>query len=108
MMATESMHDPIPAEAGEMDPPRPDGIMGLGIPVAHGRDAQTDSRDQSEAAGQMSAELDMSGYLLKVHAGYIAGEKLMGGWEKTPLPSGAAPQRVNTSGTRGAQDVGKL
>ena len=78
------------------------------LPVPYGRDAQTDARTQSEAAGQMSRELDMSGYQVDVGVESIAQEIRDDGWDKLAEPVGAEPKPISTSGGRGADDIGKL
>ena len=98
----------LDAIGGEDDPERVGSNLGAPSPVATGRDVQTDARTISEIEGQMTDELDMSGYLLNTGVSTIGNEKRSQGWEKNTVPSGALPHPLSTSGTRGAQDIGKI
>lgn len=102
-----SMRDLTPPVGGENDPEVRTTELDGGIPVAYGRDAQADCRTQSEAAGQMSRELDMSGYQVDNDPESIADETRDQGWTDKTKPSGARPNRLTTSGSRGAADIGK-
>ena len=95
-------------EGGNEDMPRPPALLGSGIPVPYGREAQTDARCQADAEGAMSDELDMSGYLVNSGVSTIGNEKRSMGWEKNTVPSGGPPNPLSTSGSRGADDIGKL
>ena len=108
-MSPDSMKDPVAPIGGIEDPQV--GTVELdaeSIPVPYGRDAQTDARSISEAAGQMSRELDMSGYQVDVGVESIAQEIRDQGWDKLAEPVGAEPKPISTSGGRGADDIGKL
>ena len=96
------------AEGGSDDPERPGGNLGGPLPVATGRDVQADARTIGEIQGKMTDELDMSGYLLNTGVTTIGNEKRSQGWEKNTVPSGALPNPLSTSGTRGAQDIGEI
>lgn len=99
---TASQLDPI---GGREDPMRPDTTFDS-IPVGS-RDAQTDARTMAEAAGAMSDELDMSGVLSDADVSSIMDEKRRGGWTNLTHPVGGMPAPASTSGTRGAEDIGK-
>ena len=72
-------------------------------PRGVGRDAQTDARTISEASGQMSDELDMSGWQVDADSDNIGDEIRQGGWMKYTEPVGGTPARVNTSGFSGGR-----
>ena len=77
-------------------------------PRGVGRDAQTDARTISEASGQMSDELDMSGWQVDTDSDSIDAEIRQGGWMKYTQPVGGMPARGTTSGSRGAADIGRI
>lgn len=84
-----------------------------GIPVPHGRDAQTDARTQADvdASGGNIADdrdLDDRGYLSDMNVTSLGNEKRRGGWDPLATPSSGPPRPVNTSGTRGADDIGAV
>lgn len=80
------------------------------IPVPYGRDVQTDARRMSEVDGSGGnimddRDLDDVGYLSDMNVTSIGNEKRRGGWDPLATPNGAMPRRVNTSGTRGTDDI---
>ena len=82
----------------------------LGGPT--GRDVQTDARKMSEvdAGGKNIADdrdLDDRGWLLDLNVTSLGNEKRRGGWDPLATPSMDPPQ-ANTSGTRGADDIGSV
>ena len=84
-----------------------------GIPVAYGRDVQTDARRQSDVdpggANIMDdRDLDDVGYLVDMNVTSLGNEKRRGGWDPLATPFGAPTRTVNTSGTRGADDIGQV
>jgi hypothetical protein len=95
-------------EGGSEDPERPTAILDASMPVVSTRDAQTDARTISEAEGGMSDELDMAGYQIVTNVQDLADEKRRMGWIKIASPFGGTPAPANTSGTRGADDIGKI
>ena len=103
-----SMLPPVDPIGGSDDPEVGTTQIDDAPGAALGRDTQTDARTQTEAAGQMSRELDMSGYQVQVGAGSIADETRDQGWDKLAEPVGAEPHPISTSGSRGAADIGKL
>lgn len=81
------------------------------IPVPHGRDVQTDSRRMGEVEGGNIADdrdLDDVGYLSDMDVTSLGTEKRRGGWDPLASPSSGPPRQVNTSGTRGADDIGSV
>ncbi len=100
-------------EGGDEMPERPTVTSVDSIPVAYGRDAQTDSRRMSEVDGgdgniMDDRDLDDVGYLSDLDATSLGQEARAGGWIPIAKPVGGEPARVNTSGTRGADDIGKV
>ena len=82
------------------------------IPVPYGRDVQTDARTMAEVDGSGGnimddRDLDDVGYLSDMNVTSLGTEKRRGGWDPLATPNGAMPGPVNTSGTRGAADIGK-
>ena len=88
------------------------------IPVPYGRDVQTDARIADEVWKELvpnadtsggnimdDRDLDDVGYMSDMDVTSLAHEKRRGGWDPLATPNGAAPRRVNTSGTRGASDI---
>lgn len=103
----------LDSEGGEEMPMRPAGFLGGPIPVPYGRDVQTDARRMGEVDGSGGnimddRDLDDVGYLMNTGVSTIANEVRSAGWEKNTLPSGALPRPLETSGSRGADDIGKL
>lgn len=98
----------LAAIGGHDDPQVGDAQIDSSIPVPYGRDAQTDDRTQTEAAGQMSRELDMSGWQTDARVECIGQEIREQGWDKLAKPVGAPPNPASTSGGRGADDIGRL
>jgi hypothetical protein len=91
------------------------------IPVPYGRNVQTDDRRMGEvdcfrAPGEDPGganimddrDLDDVGFLSRMDVTSIGTEKRRGGWDPLATPNGAVPRRVNTSGTRGADDIGMV
>jgi hypothetical protein len=91
------------------------------IPVPYGRDVQTDDRrmgevdcfrapDEDPGGGNImdDRDLDDVGFLSDMDVTSIGVEKRRMGWDPLATPNGAMPRAVNTSGTRGAQDIGKI
>lgn len=91
------------------------------IPVAYGRDVQTDARRMGDVSTMKGPsddpgganimddrDLDDVGYLSDMNVTSIGNEKRRGGWDPLATPNGAIPPRVNTSGTRGADDIGMV
>ncbi len=82
------------------------------VPVPHGRDVQSDARRMGEvdAGGANIADdrdLDDVGYLLDLNVTSLGTEKRRGGWDPLATPS-EDPPLANTSGTRGADDIGAV
>ena len=88
------------------------------IPVPYGRDAQTDARMKNELQKELvpnadttggnimdDRDLDDVGFLSDMNVTSLGNEKRRGGWDPLATPNGAMPARVNTSGTRGADDI---
>jgi hypothetical protein len=85
------------------------------IPVPIGRDAQVDARKMSEvdaSGGNITGDGDhddvgmtAGGFLSDMDVTSLGTEKRRGGWDPLATPSGAPPNRVNTSGTRCADDI---
>ena len=101
------MRDVVPPIAGTEDPSRPT-LKLTNDDAGTGRDLQTDARTISEIQGQMSHELDMSGWLLGDRAVTLGEEKQAQGWQPKDTPEGAPPRPLETSGTRGAADIGEV
>jgi hypothetical protein len=107
-----SMKPVEPPEAGYESMPGPT-IRDLNhIPVAYGRDAQTDARKMSDVDGSGGnimddRDLDDVGYLSDMNVTSLGNEKRRGGWDPLATPNGVGgpPRQVNTSGTRGADDI---
>jgi hypothetical protein len=91
------------------------------IPVPYGRDVQTDGRMMHDVSSELvpnadttggnimdDRDLDDVGYLSDMNVTSIGNEKRRGGWDPLATPNGAMPRRVNTSGTRGADDIGEV
>ena len=106
-MPFETRSDLTP-EGGHDDVEAPETSMLMSEPRGVGRDAQTDARSISEASGQMSDELDMSGWQVDADSDNIDNEIRQGGWMKYTLPVGGMPARGSTSGSRGAADIGRI
>ena len=103
-------------EGGYEMPPGPT-IQDLNhIPVPYGRDVQTDARKMGDvddrAGGNImdDRDLDDVGYLLDMDVRSLGNEKRRGGWDPLATPNGVGgpPRVVNTSGTRGAADIGPV
>ena len=107
-MSHDSMLDPVAPIGGHEDPQVSTTELDEAVPSAYGRDMQTDSRSIADAAGQMSRELDMSGYQVDAGVESIGQEIRDKGWDKLAEPVGAEPAPISTSGGRGADDIGKL
>lgn len=97
-------------EGGMDDPEAPPGNLGGPLPVATGRDVQTDDRRIGEVTvgTEDDRDLDDEGYLLNTGVSTIGNEKRSMGWEKNTVPSGAPPRPISTSGSRGAADIGRI
>ena len=83
------------------------------IPVPYGRDVQTDARRMSEVDGSGGdimddRDLDDVGYLLDTDVSTLGDEKRRAGWKPLATPNGGVPAPATTSGTRGANDIGKI
>jgi hypothetical protein len=118
-LGMESMKDPEPPEGGYETMPGPTVRDLNHIPVPYGRDAQTDCRTQSDvdASGQNIANdgdhddvgMAAGGYLSDMDVTSLGTEKRRMGWDPLATPNmdnvGGPPRRVNTSGTRGADDI---
>ena len=91
------------------------------IPVPYGRDVQTDDRINKDVYKELvpnadttggnimdDRDLDDRGYQSNIDVTSLGTEKRRGGWDPLATPNGAMPRPVNTSGTRGAQDIGKI
>ena len=87
------------------------------IPVPYGRDAQTDCRTQAQVDGSGGnimddRDLDDVGFLSDMNVTSLGNEKRRMGWDPLATPNmdnvGGPPRRVNTSGTRGADDITPL
>jgi len=90
-----------------------------GIPVAYGRDAQTDCRtiNDVDSGANISSDGDhddvgqtAGGYLLDLNVTSLGTEKRRMGWDPLATPNGVGgpPRPANTSGTRGADDIGAV
>lgn len=105
-MSMRPLTDPV---SGREDPERPSAAFDSDMAPRNPRnprDSQTDARTMSEAAGQMSDELDMAGYLVTgTGRTTIMDEKRDRGWTPLTEPVGAEPADGSTSGTRGAADI---
>lgn len=107
--------EPLPPEAGYENTPGPT-IRDLNhIPVPYGRDVQTDSRRMGEVDGSDGnimddRDLDDVGYLSDMNVTSLGNEKRRMGWDPLATPNGVGgpPRPVNTSGTRGADDIGSV
>jgi hypothetical protein len=85
------------------------------LPVATGRDIQTDCYAVGDPGipGVGEKNLDNMGYLSDMNVTSLGNEKRRGGWDPLATPYvdgtgesiGAIPRVVNTSGTRGADDI---
>jgi hypothetical protein len=105
-----SMKPVEPPEGGYEPMPGPTVRDLNGIPVPYGRDVQTDARTMAEvdASGKNIADdrdLDDVGFLSDMNVTSLGTEKRRGGWDPLATPYGAPPHVVNTSGTRGADDI---
>ena len=91
------------------------------IPVPYGRDVQADCRLKNDVQSELvpnadttggnlmdDRDLDDRGYQLDIDVTSIANEKRRMGWDPLATPNGAMPHPATTSGTRGADDIGKL
>ena len=87
------------------------------IPVPYGRDAQTDDRRMGEVDGSGAniaddRDLDDRGYLSDMNVTSLGNEKRRMGWDPLATPNmdnmGGPPRPANTSGTRGADDIGSV
>src|SRR5271154_62289 len=101
-------------EGGDEMPPGPT-IKDLNhIPVPYGRDVQTDSRILREmdtpTGGNImdDRDLDDVGYMVDMNVTSLGTEKRRMGWDPLATPNGAIPHPANTSGTRGADDIGAV
>jgi hypothetical protein len=104
-------------EGGYESTPTPTVRDPSSVPVPTGRDAQTDSRKMSEVdAGGANIAGDgdhddsgtAGGYQSDLNVTSLGTEKRRGGWDPLATPSGGPPRVVNTSGTRGADDIGSV
>jgi hypothetical protein len=84
------------------------------IPVPYGRDFQTDARKMSDVDGsgkniEDDRDLDDVGFLSDMNVTSLGTEKRRMGWDPLATPNGGSqggvPRPVNTSGTRGADDI---
>lgn len=106
-MSHDSMLDPV-APIGGREDPQVSTVQVDGMAPMTSRDAQTDARSISDAAGQMSRELDMSGYQVDSGVECIGQEIREQGWDKLAKPVGGPLNPLSTSGGRGADDIGRL
>ena len=109
----DSMKPVEPPEAGYEMAPGPTVRDLNGIPVPYGRDVQTDCRTMAEVDGSGGnimddRDLDDVGYLSDMNVTSLGNEKRRGGWDPLATPYGAPTRVVNTSGTRGADDIGAV
>lgn len=112
-----SMRPIDPPEGGYEPIPGPT-VRDLNVlPVPHGRDVQTDCRTISDvdAGGKNitdDRDLDDVGFLSNMDVTSLGTEKRRGGWDPLATPNGGdmggIPRVVNTSGTRGARDIGAV
>ena len=76
------------------------------------RNSRSDCRTISDVAGMddesASVDKDNSGYLIVTKGASLMHEKRSGGWTRYTEPVGAIPRAVNTNGTRGASDIGRI
>jgi hypothetical protein len=110
MASMRPVQDP---ESGYEMPPGPTAKLLDPIPVPYGRNVQTDARRMSEVDGgggniMDDRDLDDVGYLSDMDVTSIGEEARRGGWDPLATPFGAPVAPVNTSGTRGAADIGKI
>lgn len=87
------------------------------VPVPTGRDAQTDCRtiaDVDGSGGNIAADGDhddvgmtAGGWLSDLNVTSLGNEKRRMGWDPLATPS-SGPRPANTSGTRGADDIGPV
>lgn len=107
------MQEPEPPEGGYTPIPGPT-VRDLNVvPVPIGRDVQTDSRTMGavDSSGENimdDRDLDDVGYLSDMNVTSLGTEKRRMGWDPLATPYGAPPHPANTSGTRGAQDIGAV
>ena len=108
-------------EGGYVPMPGPTVTTLNGIPVPYGRDVQTDDRTMADVRSELvpnadttvgnimdDRDLDDVGYLSRMDVTSLGTEKRRGGWDPLATPYGAPVPRVNTSGTRGADDIGEV
>ena len=107
---------------GGYQPPESPTIKDLNhIPVPYGRDAQTDDRINRDVYSELvpnadttggnimdDRDLDDQGYQVNIDTTTLGTEKRRMGWIPLATPNGAMPNPANTSGTRGANDIGKV
>jgi hypothetical protein len=107
---------------GGYQPPESPTIKDLNhIPVPYGRDAQTDDRINRDVYSELvpnadttggnimdDRDLDDRGYQVNIDTTTLGTEKRRMGWIPLATPNGAMPNPANTSGTRGANDIGKV
>ena len=101
-----SMLPPQEPIGGTEDEPVPSGRLGHGIVGPYGREAQTDSRSQADAAGMIDdqpGELDEAGWLVATQAGSLADEKAADGWIDNLLPSGGPATPISTATAPGGR-----
>jgi hypothetical protein len=114
---------PEPPDGG-YTPPTPPLIRDLNhIPVAYGRDAQTDCRTISDVDsfgldGNIAHDGDhddagtYGGWHSDMNVTSLGTEKRRMGWDPLATPNmdnmGGPPRPANTSGTRGADDIGAV
>jgi hypothetical protein len=103
----------LPPESGYEMMPGPTVRDLNTIPVPYGRDVQTDSRRMGEVDGSGGnimddRDLDDVGYLSDMNVTSLGTEKRRMGWDPLATPSGGIPRPANTSGTRGARDIGEI
>lgn len=84
-----------------------------GIPVPYGRDVQTDARKMQDVDGSGGnimddRDLDDVGYMVDMNVTSLGNEKRRMGWDPLATPSSGIPGPANTSGTRGADDIGPV
>lgn len=88
------------------------------VPVPTGRDAQTDCRTQADVDGSGKniagdgdhddVGMTAGGWLSDLDVTSLGTEKRRMGWDPLATPSSGPPRPANTSGTRGADDIGSV
>ena len=116
-LGMDSMKPVQPPEGGYETMPGPTVRDLNHIPVPYGRDAQTDCRTMAAVDGSGGnimddRDLDDRGYLSDMNVTSLGNEKRRMGWDPLATPNmdnaGGPPRPVNTSGTRGADDIGSV